>query len=76
MKIGDWIVTMLLLSIPIVNFVLIIMWAFGSNVNPSKKSYFQAYLILALIGTVIGILIGVLFATAIMAALGELAYLF
>lgn len=32
--------------IPIVNIVLMFVWAFGSNVNRSKKTYFQAQLIM------------------------------
>jgi len=63
MKIGNWIVTMLLMMIPIANIILVFMWAFGSNVNPSKKAYFQAYLIFAAIGLVLGIVLwGTLFA--------------
>jgi len=57
MTIGSWIVTMLLLMIPIANIILVFVWAFGSNVNPSKKSYFQAYLIFAIIGIVASILL-------------------
>jgi len=46
MRVGEWIVAMLLMMVPIVNIVLVFIWAFGSDVNPSKKSYFQAYLIM------------------------------
>lgn len=45
MKIKDWLVTFLLLLIPIANIVLVFVWAFGSNVNKSKKTFFQAQLI-------------------------------
>jgi NADH:ubiquinone oxidoreductase subunit 3 (subunit A) len=46
-SLGEWIGTMLLLIIPVVNIVLIFVWAFG-NSKPSKKHFFQAWLILAL----------------------------
>ena len=58
MTLGNWIVTMLLMAIPIVNIVLIFIWAFGSNVNPSKKTYFQATLIFLAIGIILGIALG------------------
>jgi len=58
MTLGNWIVTMLLMAIPIVNIVLIFIWAFGSNVNPSKKTYFQATLIFIAIGVILGIALG------------------
>jgi len=56
MTLGNWVVTMLLLLIPIANIVLMFVWAFGSNTNPSKKTYFQATLIFAAIGIIISIL--------------------
>ena len=58
MKLVDWIITNLLMLIPIVNIILIFMWAFGRDVNPSKKTYFQAMLIWALIGIVFTIILG------------------
>jgi len=61
MTVGDWLITMLLLMIPIVNFVLLFVWAFGGNVNPSKKAYFRAYLIIMAIVIVLTILFGALF---------------
>ena len=59
MTVGNWIVTMLLMLIPIANIVLVFLWAFGSEVNPSKKTYFQAQLIFAIIGIVLSIIIAV-----------------
>jgi len=59
MKIGEWMVTMLLMFIPIVNIILILMWAFGGNVNPSKKTFFQASLIYAAISFLLGILLSI-----------------
>ena len=64
MTLKDWIVTMLLMLIPIANIILPFMWAFGTNVNPSKKTYFQAMLIMALAGIVFWIVIMVLFGAA------------
>ena len=40
MTIKDWIITNLLMLIPIANIVLVFVWAFGSNVNKSKKQKF------------------------------------
>ncbi|MBZ9687014.1 hypothetical protein G9F72_011830 [Clostridium estertheticum] len=45
MALGDWIITFLLLSIPVVNIVLLFVWALGKDVNKSKKTYCQAELI-------------------------------
>ena len=42
---GDWMLTMLLLVIPIVNIVMLFVWAFGSNTNPSKSNWAKASLL-------------------------------
>ncbi len=63
---GDWMITMIVLAIPIVNIVMIFYWAFTSSTNPSKRTYCQALLmffliacgiaaILAIAGQIIGI---------------------
>ena len=45
MTIGDWLLTYLLLIIPIVNIVMLFVWGFGSNTNLSKASWAKASLI-------------------------------
>ena len=55
-SIGDWIVTFILMVIPIVNFVMLFVWAFGGNVSESKANWAKARLIFMLIGFVIVIL--------------------
>ena len=54
MTLGDWVITLLILyCVPCVNVVMLFVWAFGSNVNPSKKTFCQALLIFAAIGMVL-----------------------
>lgn len=76
MKIGNWIATNLLMLIPIANIILVFVWAFGKNVNPSKKSYFQAYLILALVGVVLVIVLWSVLFSILINALGSLDFAF
>lgn len=49
----EWLITMLVLCIPLVNIVMVFVWAFGSNTNPSKANFFKAYLVFMLIGIVL-----------------------
>ena len=56
---GEWIGSMLLMMIPVVNFILILVWAFGGT-KKSKSNYFKACLILYLICFVIAIIAFVL----------------
>jgi hypothetical protein len=48
--IGDWIITFILLAIPVINVIMLLVWALGSSAHPSKKTYAQAVLILGLLG--------------------------
>ena len=70
MTLKDWLLTLLVMIIPVVNLVMMFVWAFGSNVNKSKKTYFQAVLIATAIITVLYIILG----AALFSALGSMAY--
>lgn len=56
----QWLLTLLLMAIPIVNIVLLFVWAFDSDTNPSKKNFAKAYLIFFAILLVIWIIVVIL----------------
>jgi uncharacterized membrane protein YdjX (TVP38/TMEM64 family) len=45
MSIQDWIITILITSIPVVNIIMLFVWAFGSDTNENKKNWAKATLI-------------------------------
>jgi hypothetical protein len=53
-SVGDWILTFIVLGIPVVNLVLLLIWAFGSTTHPSSKIYAKAILILVVVAIAIG----------------------
>ena len=57
MSFGDWIKTLLLLIIPIVNIILLFVWAFGDKANVNKKNFSRAYLLLMAIAIVLYIIV-------------------
>lgn len=59
-SVGDWFVTMLLTSIPMVGFIMLLVWAFGGGAKESKKNYARAALIFALVGAAIGIIVTII----------------
>ncbi|MDD4796651.1 MAG: hypothetical protein PHO66_02665 [Eubacteriales bacterium] len=69
--IGEWIGVFVLSCIPLVNIIMLLVWAFG-NAKPSKKNYARATLILALIGVVLWI-IGAIIAAAVGFSLADLS---
>ncbi len=50
MTIGDWMLTILISSIPLVGLVMLFVWAFGDSTNINKANWAKASLIWALIG--------------------------
>jgi len=57
MSTKDWIITMLISFIPLVGFVMLFVWAFGSGENPNKANWAKAALIWAAICTILFILL-------------------
>jgi hypothetical protein len=62
-SVGDWMLTMLICIIPLVNIVMLFVWAFSAETNTSKANWAKASLIWMAIGIVIGIFVfGAIFA--------------
>lgn len=64
----EWIITLLILIIPFVNFIMLFVFAFG-NGKESKKNFFKAYLILVGILLAIYILLIILFGATLFSVL-------
>lgn len=62
MTIGDYILTFIVTAIPIVGFIMLLVWAFGSDTNPNKKNYCRAILILMVVGIILSIIFSIVFA--------------
>lgn len=60
-SIKEWLITNLIMMIPLVNIVMMLVWAFSSNTNPNKANYFKAALILFAIVMVIYLVLAVVF---------------
>lgn len=58
-SVKEWMLTILIMIIPIVNIVMMFVWAFGDG-NPSKQNYFKASLLWAAIGIAVYVLFFVL----------------
>jgi len=59
MTVGRWLITMIVLMIPVVNLVMLLVWAFG-NGNECRSNYSKAVLIFILILIGVTILLSVL----------------
>lgn len=59
--VGEWLVTMLIAAIPLVNVVMLFVWAFGSNTKLSKANWAKATLIFLAVAVVFYLVVIVAF---------------
>jgi len=67
-SVGEWVITTIILAIPIVGFIMLFVWGFGSNTQPSKANWAKATLIM--IG--ISIVLSFLFLGSLLGIMGSL----
>lgn len=63
-SIGDWLITILITIIPLVNIIMLFVWAFGSGTNPSKANWAKATIIWIAISIFLAIIVIVVFGAA------------
>ena len=51
-SVSEWMITALIMAIPLVNIVMPFVWAFGNGTKTSKSNFFKAQLVVALIGVI------------------------
>ena len=67
-SVGEWVITTIILAIPIIGFIMLFVWGFGSNTRPSKANWAKATLIM--IG--ISIVLSFLFLGSLLGIMGTL----
>ena len=67
-SLGEWVITIIIIAIPIVGFIMLFVWGFGSNTQPSKANWAKATLIM--IG--ISIVLSFLFLGSLLGIMGSL----
>ncbi len=65
MTMGEWIITLIISSIPLVGIIALLIWAFSSNTPKCKSNWAKAWLLLQVVGYMLvallwGTLIGIL----------------
>ena len=51
MTVGNWLLTFILLAIPLVNVVMLLVWALGATTHPSKMTFGLANFVILAITT-------------------------
>jgi len=68
MSVGDWIGTFILMAIPIINVILVLVWALSSTVNRNRRNYAIAIILIWVVFAIILIA----FSSAIMVFLQDI----
>lgn len=71
-SVGDWMLTLFIMIIPIINIIMLFVWAFGGGPKISKVKWAKAVLLWFLIKIVIIVIIIVIYGNAILLGLSEL----
>ena len=59
MSVKEWLITLLILCVPLVNIIMMFVWGFCSNTKPTKANFCKAYLILTAIAIVLYLVLGI-----------------
>ena len=73
LSVGQWILTILVMSIPLVNLIMLFVWGFGSEGNKGRANFCKAQLIWIAIGIGLAIVLGLLFGSIFASILSGLA---
>jgi hypothetical protein len=62
MSVGEWMITLLVLGLPIINIIMYIVWALDTTGNPNRRNFCRASLLWFAIMMAVSILIVVVMA--------------
>jgi hypothetical protein len=72
MRLGEWIICLLVMCIPCVGLIMAFVWAFGDG-KKSKQNFFRAWLIMLAAGIVIYIILIIIFGASMAGMMYELS---
>jgi hypothetical protein len=61
MSVSEWVVTLIVLAIPIVGWIMYLVWAFGNVEREDRANYCKASLLVGVIGFALAVLFAGLF---------------
>jgi hypothetical protein len=71
-SIKDWVITLIITAIPIVGFIMLFVWGFGSGTNENKANWAKAALIMFAIMIALYLLFFMMFGAAILSQMGNM----
>lgn len=71
LSVSDWLITLIISAIPIVNLIMLFVWSFSSATHPSKANWAKATLILIAVIIVLYIVAFIIFGAAFLGLAGS-----
>jgi hypothetical protein len=68
----DWVITLIIAAIPIVGFIMLFVWGFGSGTNMNKANWSKAALLMIAIMIGLYLLFFMIFGAAILSQMGNM----
>ena len=65
----DWLITLIITAIPLVGFIMLFVWAFGSDTNENKANWAKATLIIYAIVFALSLIFMAIFGATMFAAM-------
>ena len=53
LSMGDYLLMLIILAIPVVNFIACLFWILSKNGNPNRRNFAKAWMLLAVVGTIL-----------------------
>ena len=70
MSLKDWVISVLISFIPVLGFIMLLVWAFSDSTNPNKSNWAKATLIIFAAGFVLYLIFAFLIFGAMMSGAG------
>jgi len=70
-SVKDWVITLIITAIPIVGFIMLFVWGFGSGTNENKANFAKAALIMYAIMIGLYLLFFMVFGAALLSGMGN-----
>ena len=70
-SVKEWLLTFIILGIPVIGLIMLFVWAFGNDSNETKSNWAKAHLIFILIMFIISITFIVLFGISMFSMMGN-----
>lgn len=71
LTVGDWLITLIVLSIPLVGLIFLLYWALSSSSNINRKNFCIAYIVIAII--IIALVVALMFLGVLAGLMGDVS---